>query len=337
MRTRLGLVLAALIVACSEPNGSTFDSEGTSAQAGSIPAGSFGGVCVPTASVPGGAVGTLDFAGGACGLGYGGRGTALSVRALVLAVRLGDSGELPKAGGAVDGTLATADVAGIVHVGLLHGAARSEGNAVLADASVADARIGIAGVNISAGVLQSNAKATCGDASGSSIIADLRVNGLTIKVTGEPNQTIAVGPVRIVINEQVKVGGAIVVHALHVSAAGIADVAIATSRASVDCPCGPPPTSSGSSASSSGSTSSSGGSSSGATSSGATSSGATSSGATSSGATSSGATSSGGSSSGNGGDDAPPKDFGQLGDACDDANKCTGGNHCAVGVPAVVR
>jgi hypothetical protein len=242
------------------------------------------------------------------------------VRALVVAVRLGDSGELGASGGSVDGTVAEADVAGIVHVGLLHGAAKSDGGASTAEASVAGARIGLLGVNIETGILQSNAKATCGDSSGSSVVADLRTNGAKVVVTGEPNQTIAVGPVRVVINEQTKAGGAIAVHAIHVSAANVADVALGSSRASVVCPCGTP---SGSSSGGSTSSSSSGGSTSSSSSGGSTSS--SSSGGSTSSSSSGGSTS----SSSSGGEGTTPADFGGLGDACDDANTCSEGNRCA--------
>jgi hypothetical protein len=332
-RSVLGLGLALVLFGCSEGSGSsTFGGATDDGSAGALAAGSFGGVCTPVANA---SVGKQDL-GAACGMSYGGRGTALSVRAALVAVRLGDSGELSRSGGRRANDLLDANVAGIVQANVLHGATRSAGIETISDASVADVRIGVAGVTITAAVLQSDGRSSCSASSGASIITDLRVNGLTVQVTSAPNQVVLAGPVRIVLNEQLRSNGSIVVHALHVSAAGLADVAVATSRASVDCPCGgastpgdgseignggagsdPPPPNAGTLPPNTGEPTDNPG----------------------------GASSSGGSSGSppggdveNAGPAASGGGFGALGDACDDANTCSDGHQCEVwSAPAAVR
>jgi hypothetical protein len=87
-------------------------------------------------------------------------------------------------------------------------------NASYSSASVANAAVSLNAVspgllNISANVISSAAGATCdssGNATttGSSVITNLVINGNSIAVTGQPNQTISIPQVaNIIINEQI--------------------------------------------------------------------------------------------------------------------------------------
>src|SRR2546422_832370 len=98
-------------------------------------------------------------------------------------------------------------------------------------------------------------EATCdgaggASAAGSSEIAGLTVNGGTINVSGRPNQSVSVGGVTIVINEQTGSANGnqadITVNALHVTAVEpvtgqVVDVVIASAHADISCgACTPP-------------------------------------------------------------------------------------------------
>src|SRR5439155_74096 len=93
------------------------------------------------------------------------------------------------------------------------------------EASVANLDLSLSGNAISADFLMARARAECqggsASVSGSSEIAALTVNGQNVVVSGQPNQTVAVGPVTVVINEQQAFVdgdfGDITVNALHVT------------------------------------------------------------------------------------------------------------------------
>src|SRR5262249_12487295 len=133
---------------------------------------------------------------------------------------------------------------------LLSGSTEGSNNQTTSQASVTNVSVSVAGVNITASVLTSNANATCSSSSasdyGSSTIADLKVNGLRVHVTGAPNQTIPLLVGSLVINEQISSvntssdtnSATMTVNALHLRVNGIADVVISSSAAGVSCPGG---------------------------------------------------------------------------------------------------
>jgi hypothetical protein len=114
---------------------------------------------------------------------------------------------------------------------------------------VANLNLSVGGNSITADFLMSRAMAVCGAApTGSSEIANLVVNGQTITVGTEPNQTINLPNGRIVINEQTasssqngnNSNSSITVNALHVTindltGGVLADVVIASAHADIDC------------------------------------------------------------------------------------------------------
>src|SRR5262249_3663311 len=114
-------------------------------------------------------------------------------------------------------------------------------------ASVANVTLNVAGIYITASVLTSNASAACqpgqASASGTSTITALTVNGLSVTVTGQPNQTVPLVVGSLIINEQISSTSAspafssadIVVNALHLKVNLIADVVISSSHAGMKC------------------------------------------------------------------------------------------------------
>ena len=168
---------------------------------------------------------------------YSGRGEAVSVQLKVLsiplAVNLVDTGQLDSTGGFKEATpLLTIGQPTLLPQLLLNAAVADAttsglGTEATSWASVAAVNLGLGPVTptaltVSADVLQATSKADCnGDGSvalsGSSIIANLVINGSVIPITGMPNQTITLpGLATIIINEQIKTANSITVNALHI-------------------------------------------------------------------------------------------------------------------------
>jgi hypothetical protein len=183
---------------------------------------------------------------------YSGDAFGASLNVLGIKANLLDTGPLPATGGTLSTQLLNADVPGILSLGLLSESTTGGSNRASSQSSVANANLRVAGIGISASLLTSNATATaCGggipSVAGGSNIANLMVNGQTITVTGEPNQRVPLIVGSLIINEQISslssssCGGSanMLVNALHLKVAGIADVVISSSQAGVSCV--PPP------------------------------------------------------------------------------------------------
>ncbi|MBI2690159.1 MAG: hypothetical protein HYX27_27960 [Acidobacteria bacterium] len=115
---------------------------------------------------------------------YSGQATVLRADVLGITTVLSDTGPLPPAGGALETSLITASVLGLVNVNVLHAATIGQGDRSRSEASVADLNLTVAGITIGAGFVMSRAMAACGGVSGSSEIAGLVINGQAIVVSG---------------------------------------------------------------------------------------------------------------------------------------------------------
>ena len=193
--------------------------------------------------------------------GFSGQATVVRANVLGIETVLVDTGPLPEEGGAASETLLEYPIPGLadplngaLQAEVLHAATVGQGNQSRSEASVAEMSLSLGGHTISAALLQARATARCqggqASVSGSSEIASLVVNGTPIVVSGAPNQTVEVGTLRIVINEQqvfTEGGiGDITVNALHVTVRNpldnsvVADVVISSAHADIHC-AGPPP------------------------------------------------------------------------------------------------
>jgi hypothetical protein len=179
---------------------------------------------------------------------YIGEAAVAVVKVLGIAnVSLEDTGPLPKSGGSRSAELAHVNIPNLLDLNLLDATTNGANNRTNSAASVANVTLSVAGIYITASVLTSNATAFCetGNASvsGASTIAALTVNGLSVNVTGQPNQTIPLIVGSLVINEQIssttispQVSSAdIVVNALHLRVDLLADVVISSSHAGMRC------------------------------------------------------------------------------------------------------
>ncbi|MCI0362407.1 MAG: hypothetical protein L0219_00905, partial [Phycisphaerales bacterium] len=155
---------------------------------------------------------------------FSGRAVVVDVEVAGIRTIISDTGPLPASGGALETSLLTANVPGLLTAEVLHAATVGQGTMANSEASVANLDLTAAGVHISAGLLMSRAKAQCinnaPSVSGSSEIVNLNVNGTPIVASGAPNQTVQLLNVTVIINEQTASisgnTGAITVNALHV-------------------------------------------------------------------------------------------------------------------------
>jgi hypothetical protein len=168
-------------------------------------------------------------------------GQATVVRATVLGVTtvLADTGSLPASGGALDASLLEAQVAGWLDAEVLHATTIGQGNESRSEASVANLALTVGGNTINADFLVARATAECQPGgptvSGSAEIAVLVINGQTIAVTGQPNQTILLPNGSVVLNEHTSTPRDITVNALHIVVHGMAEIVIAHAHADITC------------------------------------------------------------------------------------------------------
>ncbi|HEY3083276.1 MAG TPA: choice-of-anchor P family protein [Chloroflexota bacterium] len=194
---------------------------------------------------------------------FSGQATVVNGTVAGVPITLVDTGPVAATGGALSATLlcypAAADctvgvpdaTSGMVQAKVLHAATVAQGNKSRAEASVTDFSLTkVAGNTISADFLRAQAEATCNNgkasAKGSAEVANLVINGQTITVTGEINQTVPL-PNKVgfvIINEQIGSASAdkgdITVNALHVKVPGPVpgtntDLVVAQAHADIAC------------------------------------------------------------------------------------------------------
>ena len=179
---------------------------------------------------------------------YSGDAAAARVDVLgVVNLSIEDTGPLPPNGGALSTNLLTFQLQPILNLSLLSAATNGSNNQTNSQASVANLSLNVAGIHVTASVLTSNATAFCSastaSVSGDSQVLDLKINGLRVDISTQPNFTINLLVASIVINEQISsvvisptVNSAdMTVNALHLRALGLADVVISSSNAGVSC------------------------------------------------------------------------------------------------------
>lgn len=176
---------------------------------------------------------------------YSGRATVVDTTILGIDVNLTDTGPLPAGGGVLNESLLATELPGTLVAGISHALTIGQSSFSRSDASLADVDLTVAGVGLSADLIQATSEARCANGkatvSGSSLIVNLALNGQPITVTGQPNQTIQLplGLGQLVINEQIKTvngrNGHIAVNAIHLTVTGIADVILSHAESGINC------------------------------------------------------------------------------------------------------
>src|SRR6266571_8330598 len=168
---------------------------------------------------------------------YGGRAYGVSTSIpLIGDTTYADTGDLPASGGAlfadftpVGDSVASATVFLSYTRGFLD-AGRSEVSASDITLLPGDP------FEVVASFAYAGATATCGGASGTSEIPDLTVGGVSVPVTGEPNQIYSIpGVLTLVINEQNGGTQDMTVNALHLTTVAGIEAVVASARSMVDC------------------------------------------------------------------------------------------------------
>jgi hypothetical protein len=205
------------------------------------------------------------------------RGTVVNASLLdALAVRLADTGaSFAPLGDDRSAMLLTVNLPPLLSAGVATANAAGANGEASANASLANASLDLGALNlptnavdnlldrvigtpllgellgalsVRADVIQTAVQASCGGASGTTTLVNLRVNDTPINLTGVRNQivdlTVANLPelgIRLIIDEQLPTPNGLTVNAVHVKVSlgtsSIADVVLAGSTASVDCTC----------------------------------------------------------------------------------------------------
>ncbi len=116
------------------------------------------------------------------------------------------AGPLPSEGGQDEDELLDVDLDAVT-ASVIRATVDGEGSTSGSTATIADLELALGELlTVTSTTLESNAVARCtedgAEVEGSSVIEDLVINGEEIEVSGEPNQTVEIGPITIVINEQ---------------------------------------------------------------------------------------------------------------------------------------
>ena len=148
---------------------------------------------------------------------------------------LSDTGTLSGSDDALQASQVTGAVPSVLTAEALHATTIGSPDQTASEASLAALRLTVAGFGISAGFVMARAGAVLGGGStGDTSIDGLSINGASITVTGQPNQTIPLLGGRVVINEQQAIfPSGMAVNALHVVIDGVADVVIASAMAGI--------------------------------------------------------------------------------------------------------
>jgi len=168
-------------------------------------------------------------------------GQAAAVRITILGLLGGTTTSLADTGtlGGINDARDAAAIAGSVPSALtgevLNAATMSWSDQVDSVASLANLNMTIAGIGITADSVMAEASQVAGAAgSGTSTFSNLVINGVSVPVTGAPNQAIWIPGGLVTINEQnISSTGTAVVNALHVAVTGVADVVIASATAGI--------------------------------------------------------------------------------------------------------
>ena len=129
----------------------------------------------------------------------------------------------------------TGSIPALLGADTLSAATYSYPDQVDSTASLANVGLNVAGITISADSVVAYASQALGTAgTGTSYIDNLAINGVTVGVSGDPNQTISIPGGQVVLNEQtIASDGSTVVNAIHVTVNGVADVVIASATAGI--------------------------------------------------------------------------------------------------------
>ena len=161
--------------------------------------------------------------------------TVLGVLGLGTTTALSDTGTLGGTSDAREASFVTGTVPSLLTGEALHAVTIGWPDQVASEASLGSLAMTVAGTGISADFVMARALSVLGSAgTGLTNIAGLTIGGVPVFPTGAPNQTLSLGVLSVVLNEQIPSAGGIIVNALHVRTLdGLTDVVIGSAKAGI--------------------------------------------------------------------------------------------------------
>ena len=149
-----------------------------------------------------------------------------------------DTGNLPPQGGSLSASLLTILLGSTLSSATI--SANTQGASGVATSSAHQENVvAFSGqpAQVTATVVESHSRATCGGVSGSSIVTGLTFGGSAVTVSGQPNQTVMIANVAtLIINEQIVASSTdITVNALHLFLGTGEEVILSSAHSDVSC------------------------------------------------------------------------------------------------------
>jgi len=164
-----------------------------------------------------------------------GSASAVSSTVLGFTTVLGSTGTLSGVNDARDASMTAGSLPSILTAGTLRAATIGWPDQVSPASSLRSLSSTVAGIGITADSVMAQASQIAGSAgTASSSFSNLAIAGVPINVTGAPNQVVAIPGGIVTVNEQtISSTGAVVVNALHVAVAGVANLVVGSATAGI--------------------------------------------------------------------------------------------------------
>jgi len=164
-------------------------------------------------------------------------GQASAVTAVVLGTvtSLADTGTLVDAADPLGTGQPLGSIPGLLSAEALHAATMGWTDQVASESSLANVAMTVAGIGIAVDTVVSRALAVSGAVpTGLTSIEGLTIGGVPVSPSGIPNETISLGGLSVILNEQIQSASGIVVNALHVTTPdGLINVVVGSAKAGI--------------------------------------------------------------------------------------------------------
>src|SRR5439155_25526982 len=164
-------------------------------------------------------------------------GQASAVTAVVFGTvtSLADSGTLVDAADPLGTGQPLGSIPGLLSAEALNAATMGWTDQVASESSLANVAMTVAGIGIAVDTVVSRALAVSGAVpTGLTSIEGLTIGGVPVSPSGIPNETISLGGLSVILNEQIQSASGIVVNALHVTTPdGLINVVVGSAKAGI--------------------------------------------------------------------------------------------------------
>ena len=146
-----------------------------------------------------------------------------------------DTGTLTDPSDPLGTGLPIGSIPGLLTAESLHAVTMGWTDQVASEASLSNLAMSVAGTGVSADFIQSRALAVSGAVpTGLTSIEGLTIGGVPVSPSGIPNETISLGGLSVILNEQIQSASGIVVNALHVTTPdGLINVVVGSAKAGI--------------------------------------------------------------------------------------------------------